>query len=168
MLAFDLVMLWWIFQGIAKRLVSTVLAEAAANGNVTYNNMTHANLGRGDGNRRSYHDDISVIVVFLDKTSFLRMPVHNLSYKSSTDRPTRSAFAQSGLTTQGLQRLKKIIKNRFQVGSSHASSSQAQNPQTPEGESSQAQNPQNSEGESSQTQSLLGQSSRAGKEKKLE
>ncbi|AES81282.2 probable protein phosphatase 2C 43 [Medicago truncatula] len=136
--------------GIAKRLVSTVLAQAAANRNSTYNTMKNANLGRGDGNRRYFHDDISVIVVFLDKKSILRMPLHNLSYKSSSARPTTSAFAESGLTMHGLQRLQKTIKNRFQASSSQ------------EGESSQTQDP---EGESSQTQSLLGQSSRAAKEK---
>ena len=135
--------------------MSTVLQQAATTGNATYNNMMHANLGRGAGCRRSFHDDISVIVVFLDKKPFMRMPVHNLSYQSSSDRPTTSAFARSGLTMHGLQRLKKTIKDRF------ASGSQAQNPQNPEGESSQAQNPQNPEGESSQTQSLLGQISRA-------
>jgi hypothetical protein len=161
--------------------VSTVLAQAAADRNTTYNTMRYANLGRGNGNRRVFHDDISVIVVFLDKKPFLRIPLHNLSYKSSTDRPTRSAFAKSGLTMHGLQRLKETIKNKFQASSSHASSSPAQNrqtlegessqtrnPQNPEGESSHTQNPQNPEGESSQTQSLLGQSSRAGKEKILE
>jgi len=82
------------------------------------------------------------------KSNLLRRPVLYFSYKGSSDRPTPSAYAQSELTTRRLQRPKKSIKNQFQAGSSHASSSQAQNPQTPEGESSQ-------------TQSFLGQSSRA-------
>jgi len=124
--------------------------------------MRRANLGCGNGNIRYFHDDISVIVVFLDKKSILRMPLQNLSYKSSSDRPTTSAFARSILTMHGLQRLNKTIKKRFQASSSHAGeSSQTQNPQKPEVESSQTQNPQTTEGESSETQSLFGQRSRA-------
>ncbi|XP_003599394.3 probable protein phosphatase 2C 43 [Medicago truncatula] len=134
--------------GIAKRLLSTALAVAAKRRKVTYRKIQAAATGRNNVSRRSFHDDISVIVVFLDKTSFPRQPVLNLSYTGSSDRPVQSDFAQFGLTTSRLdsmrhRSLKDIIQ--FESGSSHASSSQgprtplALNPQTLEGESSRAQ-----------------------------
>jgi hypothetical protein len=149
-------MLWWIFQGIAKRLVSTVLDKAAAKKNVSYNDMIHTNLGCGDGRRRDFHDDISVIVVFLDKP------------------------------TQGLQRLKKTFVNQFKASSSHAFGSQAQKPETLVGESSETRSllgqtswvkrpsknlkklTKKNVGESSQTRSLLGHGFRKLIKKKIE
>lgn len=148
MQAFNLIILWWILQGIAKRLLSTALAVAAKRRKVTYRKIQAAATGRNNVSRRSFHDDISVIVVFLDKTSFPRQPVLNLSYRGSSDTPVQSDFAQFGLTTSRLQSLRhRSLKDiiQFESGSSHASSSQGPrtplglNPQTLEGESSRAQ-----------------------------
>ncbi|RHN66325.1 putative protein-serine/threonine phosphatase [Medicago truncatula] len=91
--------------GIAKRLLSTALAVAAKRRKVTYRKIQAAATGRNNVSRRSFHDDISVIVVFLDKTSFPRQPVLNLSYTGSSDMPVQSDFAQFGLTTSRLQAL---------------------------------------------------------------
>lgn len=50
------------FQGIARRLIKSALIEAARKANVTYDDIKAANKGA----RRSYHDDITVIVIFID------------------------------------------------------------------------------------------------------
>lgn len=76
-----------ILQGVAKRLLNSALAEAANRRNVTYMDIQAAALGHDNVSRRSFHDDISVIVVFLDKKLFLRRHVHNLSYICSSDTP---------------------------------------------------------------------------------
>jgi len=115
-----------------------------------------AALGHDNASRRSFHDDISVIVVFLDKKLFLRRSVHNLSYICSSDTPLPSDFARSGLIAS---RLKDRIKKLFKIGSLHASGSQAQGPQSPR--TDLAQNTQTPEAEGSQTQRRLGQSSQA-------
>ncbi|XP_024626808.1 probable protein phosphatase 2C 25, partial [Medicago truncatula] len=139
--------------GVAKRLLNSALAEAANRRNVTYMDIQAAALGHDNMSRRSFHDDISVIVLFLAKKLFLRRRVHNLSYICSFDTPLPSDFARSGLIAS---RLKDCIKKRFKLGSLHASSSQIQGPRTP-----LAQNTQTPVVEGSQTQRRLGQSSQA-------
>lgn len=49
-------------QGIAKRLVRAALNKAAKKHNISYGNLK----GIPKGNRRQIHDDITVIVVYLD------------------------------------------------------------------------------------------------------
>lgn len=55
-------MSWNLLQGIAKRLVRAALQEAAKKKEMRYNDI--AKLERGV--RRHFHDDITVIVVYLD------------------------------------------------------------------------------------------------------
>lgn len=51
-----------ILQGIAKRLVRAALNEAAKKKDIKYEDITKLEKGV----RRSYHDDIIVIVIYLD------------------------------------------------------------------------------------------------------
>lgn len=73
-------------QGIAKRLIRKALAKAAKNKKISYEALQDHN------NRRAFHDDITVIVVFLDH----RRPKQDMrpeSYRGFTDRVTLSDFA---------------------------------------------------------------------------
>lgn len=55
-------LLFWYLQGIAKRLVRAALQEAAKK-----REMRYADIKKIDkGIRRHFHDDITVIVIYLD------------------------------------------------------------------------------------------------------
>lgn len=62
-------------------------------------NVKAASPGRGNVSRRSFHDDISVIVVFLEKPSILRKRLLNMSYTGSSPTPQPSDFAGSELSS---------------------------------------------------------------------
>lgn len=49
-------------QGIAKRLVKTALKEAAKKREIMYDDLKKIDKG----SRRLFHDDITVIVIFID------------------------------------------------------------------------------------------------------
>ncbi|CAN0927633.1 Probable protein phosphatase 2C 68 [Linum grandiflorum] len=51
--------------GIARRLVEVALNRASRKGNMTYSQLKNVEICK----RRSYHDDITVVVVFLDNES---------------------------------------------------------------------------------------------------
>ena len=67
-----------IFQGIARRLVKAALKEAAKKREMRYSDLKKIDRGI----RRHFHDDITVIVVFLDPTmiskNFYHGPVLSL------------------------------------------------------------------------------------------
>ncbi|GAU17922.1 hypothetical protein TSUD_330460 [Trifolium subterraneum] len=98
--------------GIAKRLVTTALVAAATSRRTTYREMQAVAPGLGDG-RRTYHDDISVIVVFFDKKPLIKKSVPSLSYRGSTEVSQQSAFAQFPLTATVAQSLAGSLKNSF-------------------------------------------------------
>ncbi|XP_058740180.1 probable protein phosphatase 2C 43 [Vicia villosa] len=85
--------------GIAKRLLSVALTESARRRGFSYQNVRAASPGRGNASRRSFHDDISVIVVFLEKPSILRKRVLNMSYSGLNPAPEKSDFEGSGLSS---------------------------------------------------------------------
>ena len=51
-----------IIQGIAKRLVQKALKKVARRMNLKYEDLKNVKKGE----RRKYHDDITVVVIFLD------------------------------------------------------------------------------------------------------
>lgn len=53
---------FWYLQGIAKRLVRAALQEAAKKREMRYNDIMKIDKGI----RRHFHDDITVIVIYLD------------------------------------------------------------------------------------------------------
>ncbi|PNX83900.1 catalytic protein phosphatase type 2c [Trifolium pratense] len=80
--------------------------------------------------RRTFHDDISVIVVFLDnKTPLIKKHLLDLSYRGSTDGSQPSGFALSALTVAESHSftgdLKKSFKKRFKGSTSKGQSSRA-------------------------------------------
>ncbi|KAI5426875.1 probable protein phosphatase 2C 43 [Lathyrus oleraceus] len=97
-------------EGIAKRLVRIALEVAAREKNITYNELLKLPKGHDftkgpsvsfERTRRSYHDDISVTVVFLDKTPDIDMSVMRdvipsvptiNSFRSFHDTALRSCF----------------------------------------------------------------------------
>ncbi|CAJ2671586.1 unnamed protein product [Trifolium pratense] len=117
--------------GIAKRLVTTALVEAARRRNVKYRAMMTTTPGKEPNvGRRTFHDDISVIVVFLDnKTPLIKKHVHDLSYRGSTDGSQPSGFALSALTVAESHSftgdLKKSFKKRFKGSTSKGQSSRS-------------------------------------------
>ncbi|KAL5059253.1 hypothetical protein RYX36_030857 [Vicia faba] len=124
--------------GIAKRLLSVALTEAASRRRVSYKSIQAANPGRDILSRRSFHDDISVIVVFLEKTSFLRKRAPNRSYRGSSPTSQPSDFARSGLTSLIRSPLSpRRLRNSFRKRSKSADSPRT--PKSPLGESSQAE-----------------------------
>uniref|UniRef100_A0A2P2JN20 Uncharacterized protein n=1 Tax=Rhizophora mucronata TaxID=61149 RepID=A0A2P2JN20_RHIMU len=54
--------MFFLLQGIAKRLVIAALQEAAKKSEISYKGIKRIEKGA----RRKYHDDISVIVMYLD------------------------------------------------------------------------------------------------------
>ncbi|XP_045794212.1 probable protein phosphatase 2C 43 isoform X4 [Trifolium pratense] len=115
--------------GIAKRLLTTALVEAARRRNVKYRAMMTTTPGKElNVGRRTFHDDISVIVVFLDnKTPLIKKHIHDLSYRGSTDGSQPSGFALSALTVAESHSftgdLKKSFKKRFKGSTSKGQSS---------------------------------------------
>lgn len=55
-------MFYWLNQEIARRLIEAALKEAAKKREMRYSDMKRIERGV----RRHFHDDISVIVLFLD------------------------------------------------------------------------------------------------------
>ena len=72
-----------LMQGIARRLVKTALQEAAKKREMRYSDLKKVDRGV----RRHFHDDITVIVVFLD--------FNLVSRGSSLSGPTVSLRAAS-------------------------------------------------------------------------
>ena len=60
-------------QGIARRLVKAALQEAAKKREIRYADLKR--IARGV--RRHFHDDITVVVVFIDHHSIHRTPLHS-------------------------------------------------------------------------------------------
>lgn len=123
--------------------MSVALAEAGRRRGVTYANIQAAQPGRENLSRRSFHDDISVIVVFLDRMSFLRTRPLNISYRGSNAESRPSDFANSGLTSLDLKpmsprRLKETFKRRMK-----SKSSSPRTPESPLGESSRSRDTDN-------------------------
>ncbi|MCH81696.1 hypothetical protein A2U01_0002488 [Trifolium medium] len=77
-------------QGIAKRLLKKALEKVAAKENTTFKELVSSD------DRKQYHDDITVIVVFINKgKSVWKRNVPQLSYRapSSLFEPLRSVLA---------------------------------------------------------------------------
>jgi pyruvate dehydrogenase phosphatase len=74
-----------LLQGIARRLVKAALKEAARKREMRYNDITKLEKGV----RRFFHDDITVVVVFID---------HGLLQEGSASAPELSVrgFVESG------------------------------------------------------------------------
>lgn len=76
-----------LMQGIARRLVKSALQEAAKKREMRYSDLKKVTRGV----RRHFHDDITVVVVFLDfnlvsKASSLRGPTVSLRTASVNQR----------------------------------------------------------------------------------
>lgn len=75
-------------QGIAKRLIKTALREAAKKREMRYSDLKKIDRGV----RRHFHDDITVIVLFIDR---------HLISKSSWNGPVVSIKGAGGSPTDG-------------------------------------------------------------------
>lgn len=76
-------------QGIARRLIKAAMQEAARKREMRYTDLK----GIERGIRRHFHDDITVIVVFLDPTNnshHRKIPSHHISVKCPVDTPQNS------------------------------------------------------------------------------
>ncbi|KAK2416769.1 Protein phosphatase 2C family protein [Trifolium repens] len=109
--------------GIAKRLLSHALEEAARRYNLSYSEMQTFPTGRENLGRRTFHDDISVIVIFLDKKTIFRKSVENRSYRGSHAQTLPSDFTGSKLLDSKFKGLKDRIKKQFKGSSSKGQSS---------------------------------------------
>ncbi|XP_027353084.1 probable protein phosphatase 2C 68 [Abrus precatorius] len=77
--------------GIARRLLKTALRKAARRANMTYKQLQKVEKGK----RRDYHDDITVIVVFIDHGLLGKKPkVPELSIKGFMASDGQSNFKQ--------------------------------------------------------------------------
>lgn len=65
-----------ILQGIARRLVKAALCVAAKKREMRYSDLKKIDRGV----RRHFHDDITVVVVFLDPCSMNRTPSRSSSF----------------------------------------------------------------------------------------
>jgi hypothetical protein len=79
--------------------------------------------GRENLGRRTFHDDISVIVIFLDKKTIFRKSVENRSYRGSHAQGLPSDFTGSRLLDSKFKGLKDRIKKQFKGSSSKGNSS---------------------------------------------
>lgn len=82
----DMISFWsWYTQGIAKRLVRAALHEAAKKREMSYQDIKRIEKGI----RRHFHDDITVIVIYLDhhKGSSNRRPKPS-TVNGTTNAPT--------------------------------------------------------------------------------
>jgi hypothetical protein len=79
--------------------------------------------GRENLGRRTFHDDISVIVIFLDKKTIFRKSVENRSYRGSHAQTLPSDFTGSKLLDSKFKGLKDRIKKQFKGSSSKGQSS---------------------------------------------
>jgi len=84
----NILMPW--FQGIARRLVKTALKEAARRARMEYRQL----LNVKEGARRVYHDDITVIVIFLRQEADVNVP--ELSVRAFVDASGPSSFRTLG------------------------------------------------------------------------
>lgn len=72
-----------LLQGIAKRLVQAAISEAARKREMRYDDIKHI----GKGIRRHFHDDITVIVIYLDRNSRVGDSIFKDSRYGRTDAP---------------------------------------------------------------------------------
>jgi hypothetical protein len=79
--------------------------------------------GRENLGRRTFHDDISVIVVFLGKKTIFRKSVENMSYRGSHAQGLPSDFTGSRLLDSKFKGLKDRIKKQFKGSCSKGNSS---------------------------------------------
>jgi pyruvate dehydrogenase phosphatase len=76
-------------QGIARRLIKAAMQEAARKREMRYTDLK----GIERGIRRHFHDDITVIVLFLDPTNnshHRKLPSQHISVKCPVDTPQNS------------------------------------------------------------------------------
>lgn len=78
-------------QGIAKRLVKAALKEAAIKRQMRYEDLRKVEKGI----RRYFHDDITVVVIFIDHNSLAEtdMSLPELSVRGFVDSIGRSHFS---------------------------------------------------------------------------
>lgn len=77
-------------QGIAKRLLKAALTEAARKREMRYDDLKKVEKGI----RRFFHDDITVVVIFIDHELLGRnMSVPELSIKGFVDTVSPSNFS---------------------------------------------------------------------------
>lgn len=72
-----------ILQGIAKRLLAAAIQEAAKKREVRYKDIKKIEKGI----RRHFHDDITVIVIYLDQQTTFSIPKHKQGTVDSTTPP---------------------------------------------------------------------------------
>ncbi|KAF4374532.1 hypothetical protein F8388_016083 [Cannabis sativa] len=80
--------------GIAKRLLKAALMEAARKVRITYDDVKQCKAGE----RRQIHDDISVVVMFLDHVTGQNGSVPELSFKGFNNNIVASNFDLEGIT----------------------------------------------------------------------
>ncbi|KAM6547929.1 hypothetical protein CsatB_019605 [Cannabis sativa] len=80
--------------GIAKRLLKAALMEAARKVRITYDDVKQCKAGE----RRQIHDDISVVVMFLDNVTGQNGSVPELSFKGFNNNIVASNFDLEGIT----------------------------------------------------------------------
>lgn len=86
----DTFLLFLTYQGIAKRLLKAALTEAARKRNMIYDDLKKIEKGT----RRFFHDDITVVVIFIDHELLDRnMSVPELSLRGFVDAVGPSNFS---------------------------------------------------------------------------
>lgn len=78
-------------QGIAKKLLREALKEAAKRKEIDYEQLMKK--AEGPEGKRIYHEDITVIVVFLNKKNWWRKDIQNMSYRGFINTTVKSVFA---------------------------------------------------------------------------
>lgn len=81
-----------MLQGIAKRLVAAAIQEAAKKREVRYKDIKKIEKGI----RRHFHDDITVIVIYLDhQTTSFSNPKHNKQGTVGTTTPPVDIYSHN-------------------------------------------------------------------------
>ncbi|KAK2364309.1 Protein phosphatase 2C family protein [Trifolium repens] len=102
--------------GTAKRLLTTALEIAGRRNNISYSELREIPTGYGV-TRRAYHDDISMIVVFLDKKPELNptvipvvtsVPAMN-SFRHFSNAIHPSPFRYFDVVSEAHQYLERIV-----------------------------------------------------------
>ncbi|RHN63878.1 putative protein-serine/threonine phosphatase [Medicago truncatula] len=78
-------------QGIAKKLLREALKEAAKRKEIDYEQLMKK--AEGPEGKHIYHEDITVIVVFLNKKNWWRKDIQNMSYRGFRNTTVKSVFA---------------------------------------------------------------------------